>query len=208
MTNVIGLGEVKGRGTEYGCWLCQKGVSARALFCHHCGTIQPVRPVDYFARLGMERRVDLDLDLLERQFLTLCKALDPNRFALRGSGERGHAARQMEALIDAYETLRDPVRRGRYWLVLHQQDFEDAQTAHPVVTEMRLEFDKAGSTADLDRIAQRAGQAFEDCIMRLLQSLRDQNWQIANATLLELDGMEGILDQARARRGELAGKKD
>jgi molecular chaperone HscB len=207
MTNVIGLGEVRGMAAnEIVCWLCMKNMSPRAIFCHHCGTIQPVRMIDHFTRLGLERRVDIDLGLLERQYQSLKKTLNPDRFAIRGMGERNHATKQLEALNDAFDTLRDPVRRGRYWLGLHEQDFADSQAANPAVQEIKLEFDGARSPSDVDRVAQKAGQHFEDGIMRLLQSLRQQNWQQANATLVELDGMEGILNQARARRTEIVDK--
>jgi len=200
MNNVVGISDVRGTGSDLTCWLCQKQVSPRALFCHHCGTIQPVRAIDHFARLGMERRVDIDLELLERQFQTLQKTLDPNRFAVRAQGERGLAAKQLEALWEAYETLRDPVRRGRYWLDLHHMEFDDAQTVHPAVQEIRLQYEQAQTTCDLDRVARQAGSAFEDGIMRLLNSLRQQNWQQANASLIELHGIEGVLNEARDRR--------
>jgi len=50
--NVVGLNEFAGLANgDLHCWLCQKPVSARALFCHHCGTIQQVRNLDHFARV-------------------------------------------------------------------------------------------------------------------------------------------------------------
>ena len=112
--NVVGLNEFAGlQNGDLHCWLCQKPVSTRALFCHHCGSVQPVRAIDHFARLGLERRVDVDLELLDRQYASFCRTLDPQRFLIRGMGERNHAAKQMEALNEAYDTLRDPLKRGR-----------------------------------------------------------------------------------------------
>jgi molecular chaperone HscB len=209
MSNVIGIGEMRGTGAhETSCWLCMKPMSPRAIFCHHCSTIQPVRNIDCFTRLGLERRIDIDQELLERQYAALKKTLAPERFAIRGVGERGHAAKQLEALVQAYETLRDPMRRGRYWLELHEYEFDESKAANPVVQEIRLEFDHANTPGDVDRIAQKAGQHFEAGIMRLLQSLRQKNWQLANATLVELDGMEGIIEQVRERRTQVTDKKE
>lgn len=204
MSKVIGIGEAKDKmSTEIVCWFCQKQLSPRALFCNHCGAIQPVRDLDHFARLGMERRVDLDQTTLDRHYAGMQKTLDPDRFAIRTATERTHAARQLAALTEAYEALRDPVRRGRYWLTLHHQDFESSQDVIPLVQEMRIAYEQADSTQDIDRLAHRAGRAFEDGIMRLMQSLRQQNWQSANATLLELDGMETILIDVRGKRKTL-----
>lgn len=209
MFNVVGLNEFAGvANSELHCWLCQKPVSTRALFCHHCGTIQPVRDIDHFARLGLERRIDIDMDLLEHQYAALSRTLDPQRFLIRGIGERGHAAKQLEALNEAYEALREPLRRGRYWLALNEKKFKQADKENPVVSELRRELDGAAEPSHCDRVAQRAGQALENGIMGLMQALRGQNWQQANDVLLELDGLEAILGDVRVFRTKLMPEKD
>lgn len=204
MAHIVDFGDFtlipNGNNAELHCWLCQKAVSHRALFCHHCGTIQPVRELDHFARLGLEHRIDIENDHLDRQYEALRRTLDPSRFMIRGMGERGHAAKQLEALIEAYETLRDPLRRGRYWLTLHQKDFQAAVEHNPFVQELRQELQVAENAAHYDRIANRAGQAIEDGIMGLLQALRSQQWQEASAALIQLDGLEGVLKDVRTRR--------
>src|SRR5580704_3180663 len=140
MFNVVGMNEFVGMANGHlHCWLCQKPVSSRSLFCHHCGTIQPVRDIDHFARLGLERRLDLDLEHMEHQYAALARTLDPQRFMIRGVGERGHAAKQFEALTEAYDTLREPLKRGRYWLTLNEKEFKQATNAHPFVQELRQE---------------------------------------------------------------------
>jgi molecular chaperone HscB len=204
MTNVIGMNEfsttVKG---GLCCWLCQKQVTIRALFCHHCGTIQPVRELDHFARLGVERRIDIQQDLLEQQYAALSRTLNPQRFIIRGMGERGHAAKQLEALTESFETLRDPLRRSRYWLALHNKALVEAATAAPMVGDLRRDLDSAADPAQCDRVAQKAGQALEEGIMGLMQALRGEDWQQANTVLVQLDGIEAILGDVRARRTEL-----
>lgn len=209
MDNVIEFNEFTvpsncAMGGETCCWLCQKGNTIRAFFCQHCGTIQPVRPVDHFTRLGLERRIDIDLDLLERQYGNLRRTFAPERFAIRGMGERGHAASQLEALEEAYQTLRDPLRRGRYWLALHQKELDEAEATNPLVSELRYELDNSASATQCDRVAQKAGQAMEQGIVGLMQALRSQNWQLANAMLVEVDGLESILNDVRDRRTVLS----
>ncbi len=204
MFNVVGMNEFCGMANgDSHCWLCQKPVSTRALFCHQCGTIQPVREIDHFARLGMERRIDIDIEMLERQYAALERALDPERFLIRGMGERGHAAKQLEALKDAYNALRDPLQRGRYWLKLNEKIFNEAVAANVLVGELRQALTDATEPSQCDTIAQRAGQALEQGVMQLMQALRGENWDQANETLIELDGVEGILDEVRARRDGL-----
>ena len=208
MSKVIGIGEAKEKmQSDIVCWFCQKQLSPRALFCTHCGAIQPVRALDHFSRLGMERRVDIDQTTLDRQFAAYQKTLDPDRFAIRTATERTYAAKQLDALTDAYEILRDPVRRGRYWLSLHNLEFEENLAAVPAVLEMRLAYEQAESPQEIDRVAQKASMAFEEGLMRLMQSLRQQNWQSANTALLELDGMENILADARGKRQQFSDKR-
>lgn len=189
---------------ETRCWLCQRPLDLRALFCHNCGTIQPVRDIDHFARLGLERRIDLDPDLLDKQYAAMRRTLAPERFALRGMGERGHAAKQLEALEVAYETLREPLRRGRYWLVLHQQENYAIDDANTLVVELGNDLQQATVASQCDRVAQRAGQAIEQGIKKLMQALRSENWRQANYLLAELDGLEGILNNIHDRRDQLA----
>ena len=206
--NVVGLSEFAGlQNGDLHCWLCQKPISTRALFCHHCSTIQPVREIDYFARLGLERRIDIDMELLERQFAALSRTLDPQRFLIRGMGERGHAAKQVEALNEAYDTLREPLKRGRYWLMLHEKEFEQAVDSNPMVIELRAELDSAAEPCQCDRVAQKAGHALQEGIMGLMHSLRGQDWKMASAMLVELDGLESILGDVRSKRAEITGTR-
>lgn len=207
MDNVIAFPDMAFSGGEQGkayCWICQKETPVRSMFCAHCGVVQPLRAVDHFTRLGVERRIDVDVELLEKQYKILKQTLSPERFSLRGLGERTHAAKQLEAVEEAYAILRDPVRRGRYWLSLHQKDVEEAEIANPLVAELRYELETVAEAAQCDRIAQKAGLALQDGVMGFMQALRAQNWQQANATLLELDGLEGILSHVRARRTQIA----
>ncbi|MFA5040549.1 MAG: hypothetical protein WC464_02820 [Bdellovibrionales bacterium] len=209
MSNVVGMNEFVGmaNGDLY-CWLCQKPVSTRALFCHSCGTIQPVRDIDHFARLGLDRRLDVDMEQLERQYATFGKTLSPERFLIRGMGERGHAAKQLEALKEAYETLREPLRRGRYWLQLNEKEFKEEVAANPLVNELRRELTDAVEPSHCDRVAQKAGQALEQGVMLLMQALRGGDWQRANQTLIQIDGVEAILNDVRARREGLTSERE
>ena len=110
---------------------------------------------------------------------------------------------QLEALTEAYETLREPLRRGRYWLSLHEKEVAKTDKANPMVTELRQELDGAAVASQCDSVAQRAGQAMEQGIMGLMQALRGADWQHASAMLSEIDGLENILGDVRERRATL-----
>lgn len=201
MSNVVGLNDFYATPhEETRCWLCQKAVSLRALFCDVCGTVQPVRDIDHFTRLGLDKKLDVDADRLERQYVALRATVAADRFLIRGIGERGHATKQREALKEAYDTLREPLHRGRYWLQLNQKEFRDEVTESPVVGELRRELTDAAEPSHCDRVARRAGQVLQQGVVALMQALRDGEWLQANQTLVQLDGIESILGEVRERR--------
>jgi molecular chaperone HscB len=93
-------------------------VAARALFCSVCGAVQGPGDIDHFARLGMGRGFDVNLDELERQYFGFQRRLHPDRFAAKSSREKALSQQQATALNDAYETLKDPLKRAAYLLGL------------------------------------------------------------------------------------------
>lgn len=184
------------------CWSCYGGLSARALFCNHCGTIQPVREADCFQRLGLERKVDIDPTQLEKNYAQLQRSFSPERFIIRSQTEKGHAEKHRAAIQDAYDTLRDPIRRSRVWIDLHDgaDVLARARQTPTIVGELQDSFMKADATPALDKLAQRTGQEIEFGILRLLASLRAQDWPQANMILAELDGLETLIAEIRSKR--------
>jgi molecular chaperone HscB len=94
------------------CWSCKGPVATRALFCSVCGAVQGPGSTDPFTRLALAPSFDLDLDALERQYLGLQRRLHPDRFAAKSSKERALSQLQATSLNEAYETLKDPLKRA------------------------------------------------------------------------------------------------
>ncbi len=100
------------------CWSCKGPVAARALFCSVCGAVQGPGAIDHFARLGLPAGYDLDTDDLERQYFGFQRRLHPDRFAAKSAKERALSQQQATQLNEAYETLKDPLKRAAYLLEL------------------------------------------------------------------------------------------
>lgn len=190
------------------CWLCGRSVAARALFCHSCGAVQPPRPVDHFTRLGLEARFDIELETLSRQHAGFSRALDPERFAARGARQQANARAQADALTEAYETLRDPVRRARYLLDLSGVPApagpgpgadEDEEVA-----ALTSQLDAAHDVAAIDRLAADLGQRVESCIKYLAIAFRNGQTDNAARILARLEQLEALCADARRRRAALA----
>jgi len=73
---------------------------------------------DYFAFLGLPRRLDIDMALLEQRFRELSRQYHPDYFYNAPAKERVAALERSSHLNDAYRTLRNPVSRIEYLLGL------------------------------------------------------------------------------------------
>jgi len=102
------------------CWQCGQP-AGRQLFCPACQSLQPP-PKDYFALLGLERKLKLDTNRLQQRFYELSRLLHPDRFMRKPEREREYSLDASSILNDAYRTLKDPVKRAQY--VLSQEGFD------------------------------------------------------------------------------------
>ena len=73
---------------------------------------------DYFAFLGLPRRLNIDMALLEQRFRELSRQYHPDYFYNAPPKERLAALERSSHLNDAYRTLRSPVSRIEYLLGL------------------------------------------------------------------------------------------
>jgi molecular chaperone HscB len=102
------------------CWQCGHA-SPHSLFCHYCDSIQAPTP-DYFRFFGLEQKLDLDPDALQKRFYELSRQLHPDRYTRRSEVEKQYSLEGTAILNDAYRVLRDPVQRAEY--VLKRNGFE------------------------------------------------------------------------------------
>lgn len=78
--------------------------------------LKGLTPGDHWAVLGLERRLSLDQDELERRFHDLNRRFHPDYFRLRSPEEQAISLENSAAVNAAYRTLRDPVGRVEYLL--------------------------------------------------------------------------------------------
>ncbi len=85
---------------------------------------------NYFEIFGLPESFSLDLSKITQRYRDLQQQLHPDRFASASDQERRLSV-QMAALVnEAFQTLKDPVRRGRYLLSLSGIDTdEESNTA-------------------------------------------------------------------------------
>lgn len=103
--------------TQAQCPSCARLQEPR-LICSNCGSPLAAE-LDYFAALGLPRRLTLDSGQLENLYHELGRRLHPDRFASSPVAIRNASLNATALLTRAFRTLRDPVSRGLYWLELH-----------------------------------------------------------------------------------------
>ncbi|CAO3413565.1 molecular chaperone DnaJ [Azospirillum endophyticum] len=181
------------------CGTCGRSVAPRALFCHACGAAQPPRPLDPFTRLGLERRFDIDLEQLSKQHAGFTRAMDPERFAARGPRQQANAKAQVDALREAYEVLRDPIRRAHALLDLLGGS-PAAGDEDEEIAELASRLARADDVLELDRIGLDLSQRVEACIKYLAPAFRKAQATSALDSPPAFDGAARIL--ARLERLE------
>jgi molecular chaperone HscB len=127
------------------CWSCQ-AATAGAPFCPSCGKIQPpTQGADFFSFFGLPHKLSLDLDTLEQHFHSLSWKLHPDHFARATENERQYSLDLSSQLNDAYRTLRDPVGRVEYLLMLSglRKEGQKKQQAPPELLEEVFELNES-----------------------------------------------------------------
>ncbi len=88
-----------------------------AFFCGACGALQAGHGrASWLQLLGLPESPAVDLEQLEARYYELSRRLHPDRVQTARPEELQTSVRASSILNDAYRTLRDPERRGRWWL--------------------------------------------------------------------------------------------
>jgi molecular chaperone HscB len=73
-------------------------------------------PKNFYQFFGIERKLALDTDALQKRFYELSRTWHPDRFSRKSASEQEQALEATAILNDGYRTLRDPVKRAEYLL--------------------------------------------------------------------------------------------
>ncbi|MCB9918243.1 MAG: Fe-S protein assembly co-chaperone HscB [Planctomycetes bacterium] len=148
----------------------------------HPPTGTPLDSTDHFAILDLEPKAGLDLDRLERNYLTKSRDAHPDRNA-SGSGNEATLARQA-ALNEAYRVLRDPWLRFAYLVELRAPGTMDAtKTLDPafLMQAMELHEEAVEAAADesnetrLATLERDTRAVIEDAAARIAALLDDES---------------------------------
>ena len=79
----------------------------------------------HFELFAMPASFDVDADQLDSRYRELQRTVHPDRFVNAGNQERRISMQQATQINEGYQTLKDPLRRGRYLLEMTGYRFDD-----------------------------------------------------------------------------------
>ncbi|KAL4521084.1 hypothetical protein Ndes2437A_g05027 [Nannochloris sp. 'desiccata'] len=136
--------------------------SCHTYFCPQCGKIQPLsQDSDYFALLQYPAPTFIISPKdLESRYKNLQVKLHPDRFAVMSPEEQEHSADQAAAVNQAYDVLRQPLRRAQYILTLAGLGACETSTSTDpelleAAMEAREEVDAAETHEELKKILKK-----------------------------------------------------
>jgi len=154
---------------------------------------------NHFQIFGIPASFEVDAAALEKRYRELQREVHPDRFARASQAEQRVSMQLATRVNEAYQTLKSPLRRAGYLLLLHGVDPEfETNTAMPAdflagEMERRERLEEAVAAADWERLIALSGdlRTEQDALLgRIERQLEAQQWSEAAATLRQLKFLE------------------
>lgn len=188
------------------CWSCQGPVSVKTLFCDACRSIQaPINGLDPFTRLNLPQSFEVDRAVLDRNYFALQRHLHPDRFRGRTAHERVLSQSQAASLNEAYNTLKDPLKRAEALLALQGHPLNSEKTLNdPTLLMEQLErreaLAEADTPAELARLTAEAEAEVLATTCHIAQAFTAKDLTAAATQTVRLRYLTKLADDARRRR--------
>ncbi len=188
-----------GARTVLECRSCGAGAPVDEHFCPQCSRILALaRQGDYFAFLGVPRKLTLDLRDLERRFRDLSRQFHPDFFHNAPPAERLASLERSSYLNDAYRTLRNPSARAEYLLAIEGRSLSPSNgTTAKAPPAMLAEVFALNEELDEIQEARQAGasphvlRARLDAARRPIDARREQHERSVSELSQRWDGLDG-----------------
>jgi molecular chaperone HscB len=196
------------------CWSCRGPVAGDAVFCPTCDAVQPPGQIDHFARLGLEIDFDVEAAALDRSYFQRQRRLHPDRFVTRTARERALSQQQATAVNEAYETLKDPLRRADYLVHLKGAgvlpegcNLVADQDLLTESMELREALAEAETGEEVKGLALRAARDIDSCVEGLAAAFAADRLDAACRLVTRLKYLRKLAEECRVRRARLTGRE-
>jgi molecular chaperone HscB len=192
------------------CWSCKGPVSQVIAFCETCRAVQPPGQANHFLRLGLKPSFDIDLDWLDQHYFDMQRNLHPDRFATCSAQEKSLSQQQATAINDAYETLREPLRRADYLVDLLSVDLLpegcNLVNDHALLMEtmeLREALEECETLEQVNVLSSRAQNEIKGCIEKLSKLFKNNDIEGACRLKTRLRYLKKLTEETRIHQMKL-----
>lgn len=165
---------------------------------------------DDFELFGLPQRFAQERPEIDRRWKELQREAHPDRFAAQGAAAQRVALQWSVRINEAYQRLKDPLKRAAYLCELRGAPIEaHSNTAMPSAflmeqMEWREALDEAGGEDELDELAQRVQSRRREMLERIGQLLdRDGDAAAAARQVRALMFIERFAEDIESRLAQL-----
>lgn len=160
--------------------------------------------MNYFSLFSLPVRYDLDTQALAGRYQDLQRQYHPDRFAAGDAKEQAQALTMAATINDAYQSLKHPLKRAEYMLLLHDIDINNEQhTMHDTAflmeqMELREALDIIEQKQDSDALAGFAATITKMTKTRMAEMIRqldDEDWTAAADSVRKLRFLSKLTQQ-------------
>lgn len=162
---------------------------------------------NYFELFGLVPDFAVDVALLAERYRALQRQFHPDRFAHAADAERRLAVQVAAHLNEAHQTLRDPMRRGRYLLQLTgvdtQEETDTVMDPEFLMEQMSLRerLEAAGEASrELQALADELEARYERQLSDLSAAFAAHDYTTARARVRELQFLGKVRDEIATRQ--------
>ena len=168
---------------------------------------------DHFQLFGLAQSYRIDTAQLERQYRAMQALVHPDKSAHLPDADQRLAMQRATLVNEAYQTLRNPLRRARYLLSLHGVDIQeenntvmplDFLTAQMEGREAVSEAEQARDAAALAQLEARLHRETRELEAQLAVKIdAEKNYAGAAAAVRKLRFMERLAEEIHAAYDEI-----
>lgn len=159
---------------------------------------------NYFEIFSLDESFDLDIDKLTAEYKKLQAQSHPDKFSDADDATRLKALQMSSILNEAFNTLKSPLKRAAYLLILKGVDPEEHRQEHLSESlllqqmDWRDQLEKAETEEDLntlDRLKQEVKAEQQACIDELRSSMAAEKYSEAKPLYNKLQFIEKMLSE-------------
>ena len=132
--------------------------------------------IDYFSLLGLPRSFDIDLDALEKAYITNQQKYHPDTQQGLNACEKLKLMQQSVLINEAYQILKNPLKRAAYMLgCLHKEETINDPDLLEEVFDLQEEAGSLSSKEDIKNFLEKINLDLQKTFASLGKSLNENN---------------------------------